>query len=243
MSQQIHLRSMNMEETERDELYKETEMAKTFNLQEAEKHVFRQAIFEDGIWEIFLGSTFFLMSFYALTREFLGPVINAILILGVIFALVGLAWLTKKYLVLPRVGMVKFGKRTVRKIKTANLITWGLVILTFALMIVGSKTILQEPVWQKLPQWVSDFDVDLVFALIIIAFFGAIAYSMGVPRFYVHGTLIGVANFISAVMQVYYGSLFQWPVALAGFLIMAVGIYILSIFLKEHPIPKEIENA
>ena len=110
-------------------------------------------------------------------------------------------------------------------------------------MIMGSKTILQEPVWQKLPQWVSDFDVDLVFALIIIAFFGAIAYSMDVPRFYVHGTLIGVANFISAVLQVYYWVLYQWPMALAGFWIMAAGIYILLKFLKEYPIPKEIENA
>jgi hypothetical protein len=232
-----------MEEMERNKSYKETDMAKTYNLQEAEKHVFRLATFEDGIWEIFLGFTFFVMSFYALTRKILGPAINVILILGVIFALVGLAWLAKKFLVLPRVGIVKFGKITVRKIRTANLITWGLVILTFALMIMGSKTILQEPVWQKLPQWVSDFDVDLVFALIIIAFFGAIAYSMGVPRFYIHGTLIGVANFTSAVMQVYYGILFQWPVALAGFWIMAAGIYILLKFLKEYPIPEEIENA
>jgi hypothetical protein len=234
---------MNVEETKRDELYKETDMAKTFNLQEAEKRVFRLATFEDGIWEIFLGSTFFLMSFYALTREFLGPVINAILILGVIFALVGLAWFAKKALVLPRVGMVKFGKRTVRKIRTANLITWGLVILTFALMIMGSKNILQEPVWQKLPQWVSDFDVDLFFALIIIAFFGVIAYSMDVPRFYIHGTLIGIANFTSAVMHVYYEVLYQWPVALAGSWIIAAGIYILLKFLKKYPIPKEIENA
>jgi hypothetical protein len=66
---------------------------------------------------------------------------------------------------------------------------------------------------------------------------------MGVPRFYIHGTLIGVANFTSAVMQVYYGILFQWPVALAGFWIMAAGIYILLKFLKEYPIPEEIENA
>ncbi len=209
----------------------------------AEKQVFRLATFEDGIWEIFLGCTFIIMSFYSLTRSLLGPAINVILILGVLFSLVGLGWLVKKLIILPRVGLVRFGKKTVKKIRSANLITWGLVIMTFALLILGSNKIIQEPTWAKLPQWLSDFDVDLVFALIIIAFFSGIAYSMDVPRFYIYGVTLGVANFISTVMLVYNDVLFQWPNALAGFGIMLVGIYVLIRFLQGHPIPEEIGNA
>jgi hypothetical protein len=217
--------------------------SQNLSLNSAEKQAFRFATFEDGIWEIFLGSTFLLMSIYDVTRSLLGPVINAILILGVIFSLVGLVWLVKKRLILPRVGMVRFGRRTKKKIRTANLITWGLVIMTFVIFILASKNILEEPTWGNLPQWVSDYDVDLFFALIIIAFFSAIGYSMDVPRFYLYGVILGIGNFVSAVMRVYNDFLFQWPNALAGFGIMLIGIYVLTRFLQGHPIPKEPRNA
>jgi hypothetical protein len=112
--------------------------------QEAEKQVFRMATFEDGIFEITLGLFFALMSIYPLTRGILGPSVNAVLVSGVILILFGTGWLVKKSVTLPRIGIVRFGQVTKKKIKTAHIITWVLVIATFSIIVLASKQMLPE---------------------------------------------------------------------------------------------------
>jgi hypothetical protein len=214
-------------------------MMQTVNMKDAEKQVFRLATFEDGLWEIYLGLFFALMSFYPLTRELLGPALNGVLVLGITLLLAGLVWIAKKSITQPRVGRVKFGTQTQQKIRTANLVTWGLVLATFALLILGANSLLNEPTWKRLPQWFSDFDVDLLFALLIAAFFSLIAYNTGVTRFYFYGILLGVSNFITTVLLVYNDVKFGWPVALAGLIITAVGVSVLIRFLQDYMVSSE----
>jgi hypothetical protein len=217
-------------------------MSQTNTIKDAERQVFQLATFEDGFWEIYLGLFFALMSIYSLTRRLLGPVINAVCFLGAALVLVGLVWLVKRAFTLPRIGVVRFGSGTKRAIKTTHLITWALVIATFAIMILSAGHLLNEPTWKALPQWVSDFDVDMVFALVIIATFSLAAYTMGLPRFYLYGFLLGVSNFTSTVLHVYEGVLFQWPVALAAGIIIASGIMVLLKFRRKYPLPREAQN-
>jgi hypothetical protein len=214
-------------------------MMQTVDMKNAEKQVFRLATFEDGLWEIYLGLFFTVMSFYSLTRELLGPALNAALVLGICLFLVGLVWIAKKSITQPRLGRVKFGTRTQQKIRTASLVTWGLVIATFALMILGSRQLLNEPTWERLPQWFSDFDVDLFFALLIVATFSLIAYATGARRFYFYGLLLGVSNFMTTVLSVYNDVKFGWPVALAGLIITAVGVSVLIRFFQDYSVSSE----
>lgn len=214
-------------------------MTQTLDMKNAEKQVFRLASFEDGIWEIYLGFFFILMSFYDVTREILGPALNVILILGLLLLLVGLAWIVKKRVTLPRIGLVRFGAQTKKKIKAANITTIGLVLATFVLLILGANALISEPTWENLPQWFSDFDVDLIFALITVGFFSLIAYTTGVARFYLHGVLIGVGNFATTVLHFYNDVKFGWPIALAGLIITATGVAVLIKFLQEHTLPAE----
>jgi len=214
-------------------------MDQTLDMKNTEKQVLRLATFEDGIWEIYLGSFFILMSFYSVTREILDPALNAVLILGLSLLFVGIVWIAKKRITLPRTGLVKFGSQTKKKIRAANILTWGLVIVSFALMVLGANAYIREPTWEQLPQWVSDFDVDLIFTLVIIGFFSLIAYTTSVTRFYLHGVLIGVGNFVTTVLLVYNDVKFGWPIALAGLIIAAIGISVLIKFLQTYPLPNE----
>lgn len=214
-------------------------MTQTLDLKNAEKQVFRLAAFEDGIWEIYLGLSFFLMSFYDLTRALLGPVLNAVLILGFLLLLAALGWIVKKRITQPRIGLVKFDSRAKRKIKAANIIILGLVLATIVLLILSANSLIQEPTWQIFPQWVSDFDIDLVVALVTIAFFSLIATYTGVARFYLHGVLLGVGNFAATVLKVYNDIQLGWPIALAGLIVAAIGAFVLTKFLQEHPLPAE----
>ena len=212
-------------------------MTQTLDIKNAEKQAFRLATFEDGIWEIYLGSFFTLMSFYPLTRELLGPVFNGVLFLGLSLLLAFLAVIAKKRISQPRTGLVKFGPSTKKKIKTANLITIGLVLATFVLMILGTYSLLNEPTWERLPQWFSDFDIDLIFALIIVGIFCLIAYYTGITRFYLHGLLLGVGNFATTVLHSYSDVQFGWPIAIAGLIIAAIGIVVLVKFIRDYPLP------
>ena len=177
------------------------------------------------------------MSFYSLTREILGPTLNGVLFLGLPLLLAMIAVIAKKHITQPRAGMVKFGSGTKKKIKAANIIVVGLVLATFVLVILGANSLLNEPTWERLPQWFSDFDIDLVFALIIIGIFGLIAYFTGIARFYLHGVLLGVGNFATTVLHRYSDIQFGWPIALAGLIIAAIGVVVLVKFIRNYPLP------
>ena len=107
-------------------------MNQTLDIKNAEKQVLRLTSLEDGIWEIYLGSFFIVMSFYSITRQILGPLLNAIFVLGMLLLLVGLTWIVKKRITQPRIGTVKLGTQSKKKIKAAHFITWALVLATFA---------------------------------------------------------------------------------------------------------------
>ena len=214
-------------------------MMQTVNINDAEKQVFRLAVFEDGLWDIYLGLFFALMSLYPLTREFLGAALNAILFLGILLLLVGLVWIARKSITPPRAGRAKLGIHTRQKIRTANLITWGLVLATFALMILGTKQFLREPAWERLAQWFGDFGLDVLFALLIVAFFSLIAYTTGMKRFYFYGGLLGISNLTTTVILIDNDRKFGWPLALSGLIIAVVGIAVLVRFLQDYPVPPE----
>ena len=206
-------------------------MSQTLHPNDAEKKVFRLAALDDGIWEIYLGGFFALMSFFPLTRSALGPAWNAVLALVVILLLVGGAWLLKQRLILPRTGVVKFGHETRKKIGNTRLLIGGLVIITLVVWLASAQG------WLS---WLQGFGPDLFFALLIFALFAAIAYLMELPRFYLHGLLLGAGNFAGAVLQ---GEKFTWPLALAGGLIALIGAFVLTQFLQQHPQPAEADHA
>jgi len=214
-------------------------MAQTLDIKNAEKQVFRFAMFEDGIWEIYLGLFFAMMSFFPLTRELLGPALNAVLILGITLLLAASALIAKKRITLPRTGLVKFGSRTQKKIKAANIVTLVLVFATIALVILGANSLIKEPTSEMLPQWFSDFYIDLIFVLIMVGIFCLIAYYTGTARFYLHGVLLGAGNFATTVLHVNFNVQFGWPIALAGLIIAAIGAFVLMKFLQEHPLSNE----
>ena len=218
-------------------------MSQSNSLHKVENHVFKLATFEDGIWEIYLGLFFAMMSVHSITRNYFGPVVNAMLVLGVLVVLVGLAWLINKNHVRPRIGLVKFGAGMKKKVRISRGFLMLLVLVTLLLVVVASQGLLKESGWNNLPKWVRDFDVDLIFAIVIIILFSAIAYQLDLPRFYLYGILLGVGNFSSTVMLVYHGKLFQWPLAIAGGIILLSGISVFIRFNEKCPRPKEAANG
>ncbi len=179
------------------------------------------------------------MSIYPLTREILGPALNGLLFLGLSLLFAALAIIAKKQFTQPRTGLVRLGAATKKKIKVANLIVVGLVLATFTLLILTANALLTKPTWERLPQWFSEFAVDLIFALIIVGVFCLIAYFTGIARFYLHGVLLGAGNFATAMLHSNSSIQFGWPVALAGLIIALIGVAVLVKFTRDYPRPAE----
>ena len=155
-----------------------------------------------------------LLSLYSTTRNILGPVLNAIVFLSVVLIVVGSLSFLKSRLAPPRVGIVKFGPQTKARLKKAVIATAILVLAVLVTWYLSASNIfLQEPTWKRLPSWVTEFDVDIFFALLTIALFSSITYSFSVQRFYLYGLLFGFGMLLSTVLRVYRGIEFQYPMA------------------------------
>ncbi len=214
-------------------------MSNQINLKEAERSTFKLATYTDGLNDISLGLVLILLSLYSVTRSFLGPVLNAIAFISATLIVVGAISYLKKRLVPPRVGLVKFGPQVKKRLQNALIATSVLLIATLATWVLSAKDILQEPAWERLPQWATDFDIDIAFSILIIAFFCALAYSFAMPRFYLYGLLIGLGNLSSIILLVNKGIKFEFPLAFAGLVIAGFGVLLLIRFLNNYSIPSE----
>lgn len=112
-------------------------MSYNISLKEAQRKAFRLATFQDGCWDIFLGCSLIMMSFYPVLRNVLGPALNLLLLICVLAILLIGVYVAKKYITVPRAGLVKFGPTQKEKIKKLQAITLIFVLAPFVFWILG----------------------------------------------------------------------------------------------------------
>ena len=83
------------------------------------------------------------------------------------------------------------------------------------------------------PSWLGAYDFDIFFTLAILAVFCAMAYTLEMTRYYLYGLLFSASLLLQALMQEgWYEGL---PMLLAGGIIVGIGVYLLTRFLKQFP--------
>ena len=215
-------------------------MSQLFTPKNAERKIFRLAIFQDGIWDMQIGGMIMLLSFYPITRRLLGPGWNAFLILGLLVAWLFVGATLKRTLSNPRMGLVKYGQKQKSKLRTMQLTIFGIFLLSTVLAISLIMKTFQGPNWgANIPGWLKTFDMDLVFALVIVAIFSFVSAVFKVWRPFIYGLLMAGGLFGTAVLTVYQGTEFQYPFAIAGGIILAIGIGLLLRFVRTYQIPAE----
>lgn len=208
------------------------------DVREAKKRTVRLLTFEDGLWDIILGSVFLLMSVYPLTRELLGPTWNVLAFsLVLIVLLLGAAW-ARVALAIPRRGVAKPRPSTTRPITLVFRVTLVLALLTVVLWTLFATSVLPRPPWGKAPGWVHTLAPEILVATLLVLIFSVVARSAGVGRVYLYGWLLGVGTLASTALERYAGITFHFPLAIAAGVIVVVGIGVLVRFLREFPIPK-----
>jgi hypothetical protein len=213
----------------------EAKMSISTQLKQAERYALRLAIFQDGLWDVTLGLIFVLLSLYPVLRRLLGPALNLLAFLiemGVVIAAVSLL---RSRLTAPRLGLIRMGASQKSRLRSVRLAGAGLMVFTGLIFALASIGRLREPAWSGLPAWLATFDMDILFATLIIMFFSLMGIVFGLGRLYLYGWLVGLGNLASTVLEVTCGMLFLYPLALTATLIVLIGITQLVGFLRRYP--------
>lgn len=203
-------------------------MSQQISLKEAERKAFKTKI-DDGLWDILLGS-YFLMFVAAL---YLSPSLgdfwsSALLVpgVGLVFLVI---WLVRKYIITPRMGMVKFG--TARKAKL-----WRFTIVM--LVINSIAFILGIAAWLTFGQ-VPGMMISAVFGLTLLVSFSIGAYFLDIARLYVYGLVSGFAPIVGEYLwKQGFVTHHGFPVIFGGggSIMIIVGLYIFIRLLHDNPV-------
>lgn len=207
-------------------------MTEKMNLKEIEKKAYRFT-FQDGIYDIMFGVL--LVSFA------LAPIIREVIGLGYILFLVIPAPLIlvlgKKYITVPRIGIVKFGLKRRAAYKKLVTISVGLVIITFILLIMT----ITKNFPGTLGTMLEGYAVPLIIGISTIIGMGVFSYLKDFPHLWIYGLIIGLGIIVAEVLYKTVGTPLDGIIAfgIPGILVLFYGVVILSRFLLKYPLPEE----
>jgi drug/metabolite transporter (DMT)-like permease len=212
-----------------------------FNLTEIEKKAYRST-FQDGLWDIFLGSQLLILSISALLSNMglTNKLHMGLLIL--LQVLVVLAFtIGKKRITIPRMGYVKFGTKRKRKITKSRIILLISVVAGVVVFLVASAFIQSNPAGQSKLLLLAP--VAWVINSVII--FSLLAYYMDFTRLYLYGVLFALPVPVDmAIKQFTNLNLNHVAFAVPGIAMLIVGTVLLVRFLRDYPISgQEVLNG
>ncbi len=205
-------------------------MSQNISLKEVERKVFTST-FRDGVWDIVLGLWLLMMGVAPLLEESMPLSDWWIMILSVPVMLV--LWSGKKFITIPRMGLVKFGPN--RKSLLRLMLT--IVSVTLFLSLFLGVLFATNSIPSELATGIS-IPVIAWVALFIVGFSVA-AYFLNLNRLYAYGVLYAVTLPVRIILK-------QIPdlrsISLCGYfvsasIILLIGTTLLIRFLRDYPIP------
>lgn len=210
-------------------------MSTTPNIRDVQRRTTRLMNYEDGLWDLLLGTIFMLLAVYPITRARLGPAWNLALFISLMVVAFGIQVLLKRQFAMPRLGYAK-GRRSA-KLKALLVVTIGLVVLTFALVVLT----MQDSGWVTAlvpsggPIWLRRFWVDILVLPFMVGIFSSLGYLFGVVRLYLYGWFLGIGNLAAAIIYDGAPEGFNVPLGVAAGAILAIGAALLVRFLRKYP--------
>ena len=201
-------------------------MNTNLDLKQTERNSFKLATYSDGLPDISLGLVMILMGIYPLTRQLLGVNGNIIFSLAVLVVIFVGQFSLRARLAPSRIGLVKFGERVQKRLKTALLVGIMLFFLT-----VGTWYLSTQGYYLPSPSWLGSYGFDILIALVVLLIFSAMAYTLEMTRYYLYGLLLGATFPLQSLLPLYQGI----PYFVSGAIIIGIGAVLLTQFLREYP--------
>ena len=173
--------------------------------------------FQDGLWDIFFGLLMLTAGIRTLTDN--------VWFTLVIFAAVLINVLGKKFITVPRLGLVTFGpSRRLRQQKIFVVIIISVLVTLFLLFV---------------PHFGLQISTSPIMAVWIAVVLGLVAYYLDFKRLYAYGLLFAASEVLWGQFGGSIGAPFQ---VITGTVILLVGMAVLIIFLRKYPVPAEVTS-
>ena len=206
-------------------------MSQKISLKEAEQKVFRSA-FQDGLWDILIGSFVLVFAIAPFLSRSLGDFWSSAVFVPFWAVVFLAAWLVKKYVVIPRVGIVKFGSWRKARLIKFNVVTFVVGLVALILGTLSAFNFDAVPGWMHAAR----------FSLIVLLGFSVAAYFTGFNRLYIYGLLIALSPLVGEWLYVYAKAPHHgFPITFgitAGVAIL-VGLVKFVRLLRDYPISTE----
>lgn len=211
-------------------------MIENIDLKDLEKKAYKST-FEDGIWDIFIGMIFLAFGLLPL-GELLGlPELVGMFLVSIFWnaGAVVVMFLGKKYITVPRIGIIKFGPKRMADQRKLKIFLSLNVLLGVVVMLVQMSGIF------KLLN-IRGSALSLLLGVFISFPFGVVAYYMDFPRLYIYAVLGGVGFFLTDISDLFIGSPFSLIITfgLIGGSILVTGFVFLIKFVRKYPLPEKL---
>lgn len=212
-------------------------MEQQIDLKQLERKVW-MSFFEDGVWDIYLGMLLMAMAVGALLSDIGAPEATFIITYG---CLIGTAfvllWLGKRFITIPRLGLVHFGPKAKARKKKASIIFAVSVLVGFVVFLMFLPTI-KGSLFTTIP-------VDLVFPVIWVAnmliVFSLAAYFLRFHRLYLIGVMFAVCIPLDILLkELTNRDLSFIAFGLPALVILIMGGVVLARFLSKYALGAEV---
>lgn len=209
----------------------------TLNLKELEQLAYRRT-YQDGLQDIYIGGILVSFAVFGFTI-FPGTDMGSLEVF--LYFLIGMGlsnlafWLGKRYITLPRIGLVTFSPAR-QKRKRNLILTLAVIVMVQVLVVLLQMGFLLAPSLrsQLIPILGATGITNLPVAILAIIFVAPgmllIAYFMDIPRFYYHAGVVSLAVFLMILLDQ------AWWMVLGGVLIILPGVFQLARFLRKYPL-------
>jgi len=207
------------------------------NLKELEQMAYRRT-YQDGLLDIYMGGLLASFAAFGFTI-FPGGDTESLTVLLYYLLGMGLSglifWLGKRYITLPRIGLVTFGPAR-QKRRSDLIIALAIIAAVQLAAVLLQISMLNNPALLSSvrPFFSTGSQANLAIAIAAALFVSPgmllIAYKMDNPRGYYHAVVMTTAIFLMILLDQ------AWWMVLGGVLIILPGIYQLVWFLKQYPL-------
>lgn len=212
-------------------------MSEKINLKELQRKAWR-SMFQDGLWDIFLGLLLLNIAAFTLTDEYVAnDDIQIILYIGGEIVALSLLWAGKRFITVPRMGKAKFGqygkvRRSKVRLVLFATVLMGLIVLLIFEGLSNNRQIAGFP---------RDYIATGGWVLTMMFAFGLAGYFLDFNRLY----LIGAMYALPFPMDILVRELWQterwvfYIYALPALIILTVGVFYFFRFLRNYSVAQE----
>jgi hypothetical protein len=210
-------------------------MSQTINLKELERKAWR-SVFQDGLWDIFLGLLLLAMAIWALLSDvgFSESLGMAILIGLEVLAMLVL-WVGKKIITVPRMGQVKFGPKRKARLNWVRVVLFISVLVGAGVFVAGLAMRMNRPEWLN-----AAFFAPAAWVVNAMVVFSLGAYFLEFNRLY----LIGVLYALPVPLDIMFRKFADIDLTFIAFgvpaaVILIIGLVVFARFLRDYPLLPE----